>query len=278
VTGVELCSAMCRMFTRTMRELYPAVPPEAVRVTLLEAGEQLLATVREEHRRAAEQNLRELGVQVRCRARVREVRADAIELDGGENLPAALCAWTAGVRAATPLEGWPDWPVGRGARVPVIPSLEVPGHPDVWLIGDGAAHDLGEGRVTPMTAQVAVQMGQTAARNVRRSIGEHGAGRAGRPFRWKDRGMFVGLGPRSTFATVLGVPVSGRLVWLAWALVYMVKMVSLRRQLEIAFDFLKGTLARHDTSLTLPTGAFGPIFPEDTASSEAPSRTEVRAE
>jgi len=116
--------------------------------------------------------------------------------------------------------------------------------PGVGAVGDAADVTDTEGKPVPMVAQGAIQGGQVAAQNL---LSELGTGKPG-SLRYKDLGYFVGLGKTSTVASVMGIPIAGWMAWYAWALVYLMKMVGIRKQMEVAIDIVKGLVADHDTS------------------------------
>lgn len=241
ITGVEVCAQMMDLFRTTMARLYPAVPQSLVSVYLVEGGGRLLPGIREEHATLAERHLRRLGVNVFMNRKVAAVAEETVTLDDGAVIPAHTLIWTTGVRGQLFEKPLP-WTLGRGGRLKVGPDGRVA--PGVWAVGDAADVTDTEGKPVPMVAQGAIQGGQVVAQNL---LSELGTGKPG-ALRYKDLGYFVGLGKTSTVANVMGIPIAGWMAWYAWALVYLMKMVGIRKQMEVAIDIIKGLVADHDTS------------------------------
>lgn len=241
ITGVEVCSTMLQMFRTTMRRLYPDVPQSLVSVHLVEAGERLLGQLRPAHSEVAEQHLRALGVNLVLNRKVTAVEPGRIVLDDGGVIPAHTLLWTTGIRGQVVQSPWP-WTMGRGGRLKVGPDCRVNDH--VYAIGDMADCVDVAGLPIPQVAQGAIQMGQVTAANILAGLG---VGKA-REITYKDLGYLVGLGPHSTVANFLGIPVSGTIAFYLWAFAYLTKMVGIRKQLEVAADMIKGMVVDHDTS------------------------------
>lgn len=241
ITGVEVCSTIVSMCRTTMARLYPGVPQSLVSVHLAEAGDRLLGQLRPEHSMVAERHLRQLGVNIVLNRKVTAVDETRVHLDDGSVIPAHTLIWTTGIRGQTLEQPWP-WPTGRGGRLPVDRGGRVNDH--VYAIGDVA--DCVDSRDLPLpaVAQGAMQAGRVVAANILAGLGQG----APREIRYQDLGYLVGLGPHSTVATFLGIPVSGTLAFYLWAFAYLTKMVGLRKQLEVAADMIKGLVVDHDTS------------------------------
>ena len=241
ITGVEVCSELLHMFRTTMARLYTHVPQSLVSVHLIEAGQRLLPPgIKDVHSQKAELHLRSLGVNIVLNRRVVRVEQDRIGLDDGAVIPAHTLVWTTGIRGQTTELPWP-WPLGRGGKLKVDSSSRVSER--VYAIGDIADCTDENGQPVPAVAQGAMQMGRVAAANI---LSELGLGKP-RQVRYLDVGYIVGLGKHSTVAKIFGIPIAGWLAWYIWALAYLIKMVGMRRQFEVAMDFLKGLFVEHDT-------------------------------
>lgn len=242
ITGVEVCSELLHMFRTTMAKLYRNIPQSLVSVQLVEAGTRLLPPgIREVHSQVAEKHLRGLGVNIVLNRKVVGVEQSRILLDDGAVIPAHTLIWTTGIRGMACEQPWP-WPLGRGGKLKVDSGTRVSER--VFAIGDIADCQDETGRPVPAVAQGAMQMGRVAAANILSDLG------LGPPstVRYVDIGYIVGLGKHSTVANVMGIPLAGWLGWYFWALAYLIKMVGIRRQFEVAMDFLKGLFVDHDTS------------------------------
>lgn len=241
ITGVEVCASLLEMFRTTMARLYPAVPQSLVSVHLVEGGERLLGGVHPRHSDVAEKHLRTVGVNIVLNRRVTAVDEQKVTLDDATVIPAHTLIWTTGVRGTALETPWP-WALGRSGRLKVDASCTVTER--VWAIGDAADCADINGTPIPMVAQGAMQMGQVAGANLKAALGE------GTPktMKYVDFGYMIGLGRHSTVASLMGIPVSGWIAWYLWAAIYMVKMVGLRKQLEVAADLMKQMFVDHDTS------------------------------
>ncbi len=235
-TGVEFAGALAELLRGPVAADYPMVRAGDVRVVLLEATDRLLPGLPDRLGAYALARLRGMGIDVRLGAPVSEVTAEAVRVRGGEPLAAETVVWTAGVRGAPAAGRW-GLPVGRGGRVPVLPTLQVPGHPDVYVAGDLAYLEEG-GRPLPMIAPVAIQQARCAARNIRRQL----AGKAAVPFRYQDPGMLATIGRGAAVAHVWGKQMTGFPAWVLWLGVHLVNLIGFRNRLLVlvnwAWDYL----------------------------------------
>src|SRR5213596_2849193 len=180
-TGVEMAGALSELIRLVLVKDYPRLNIKDVRILLLEATDKLLAAMPERLREAAGKTLWRKYVEVRFGASVADYDGDRIRLKSGEVIPAQTVIWAAGVRASS-LNGTLGVPMGRQGRIPVEPTLQVTGHPEVFIIGDAAYREQ-DGAPLPMVAPVAIQMGQAVARNIARQV----QGKALEPFRYRDQ-------------------------------------------------------------------------------------------
>ena len=237
-TGVELAGAMAELRRHVLPRDYPELDLSQARVLLLEATGALLPGLPDRLRRKALEQLRALGVDVRLEAPVRDVDGEAVVLASGERIEAANVVWVAGVRAGA-LAGRMGVELARGGRVPVTPELQLPGHPNVYVIGDLAYLEAPDGTPYPMVAPVAIQQAQTAAENIVRAL----RGEAPRAFRYRDRGTMATIGRRMAVAHVFGLQFSGFIAWMLWLVVHLLQIVSLRNRalvlLNWAWNYLR---------------------------------------
>jgi NADH dehydrogenase len=235
-TGVEMAGALSELVRHVLKKDYPNLDLGEVRVVLLEAAGSVLGTFVPSLRAAAERSLEKKGVEVRLNARVAEVSKDSIKLADGEEIPAATVVWTAGVRASD-VGGLLGVKLGRQARVDVDPTLQVPGHPVVFVIGDlaGAVVD---GQLLPMLIPVAMQ----EARRVAATIGDMARNGGATAFVYKDPGTMATIGRNSAVAELGRVRLSGFLGWVMWLTVHLVNVVSFRSRILVltnwAWDYL----------------------------------------
>ncbi|MBV9434653.1 MAG: NAD(P)/FAD-dependent oxidoreductase, partial [Acidobacteria bacterium] len=180
-TGVELAGAIAEIAMHVLSTDFRAIDPRRARVILLEGGPRVLPTYTEDLSASAQKQLEKLGVEVRTNTRVTNVEPGVVYV-GEQRIDAAVTLWAAGVKAS-PLGAALGVPTDRTGRVIVDDRLGVPGHPEVFVIGD-LAHFEQDGAAVPGVAPVAIQMGQYAAKEIVRRA----SGQAGKPFRYWDKG------------------------------------------------------------------------------------------
>ena len=226
-TGVELAGALAEIARHALARDFRSIDPAAARIILVEAGPTLLPTFPPRLREAARQTLEGLGVEVRQGQAVTEVGPWGATL-AGERIEAASVVWAAGV-AASPLGRVTQAPLDRMGRVLVAPDLTIPGHPEVFAIGDMAAFLHQTGKPLPGVAQVAIQEGRHAARQIARSL--HGL--PWEPFRYRDLGNMATVGRGSAIADLGRVQLAGLLGWLAWLFLHLVYLIGFRNRVVV---------------------------------------------
>jgi NADH dehydrogenase len=251
VTGVEVAAELIEMARETLLPRYPSITPSQISVTVLEGADRLVPAARPAHSEYVRRHLEHRGVRVELEARVARVEPRRVHLADGRAFDAFTLLWTAGVR---PPDVVLDLPLrhARDGRVVVDRRL----HPlagdgsvrqDVYVIGDCAASERADGTLQPRLSQTAIAMGAfVGTALVRRAMG-----REEPEFSFHDKGYIISLGKHSSVLELFGVPLSGRLAWLAWAGAYLVKMVGLRKQIEVGLDHLTHLVFSHDTSQIL---------------------------
>jgi NADH dehydrogenase len=230
-TGVELAGALAEIARYTLASDFRAIDPARARIVLLEADDRLLQAFPQPLSRRAEEALRRLGVQVRTGARVTDISPDAVWV-GAEPIATRTVLWAAGV-AVSGLVRSLGVDLDRAGRVRVAPDLSVPGHPEVFAIGDLSALEDERGRPLPGLAPVAMQQGRAAADNVRRRL----LGGATQPFRYRDRGMMATIGRARAVASIGGVSLSGPAAWLAWLLVHIAYLIGFKNRLIVLIEW-----------------------------------------
>ncbi|MFN8559523.1 MAG: NAD(P)/FAD-dependent oxidoreductase [Dehalococcoidia bacterium] len=231
-TGVELAGALSELVRRVLPHDFPGVDFGEARIILLEAMDTILSTFRHRLQRAALRDLRAKGIEVRFGARVADVTSETVVLDGGGRIDAGTLVWAAGVRAGD-LSAAVAAARGRGGRLMVDRFLRVPGHPEVFAIGDIAAFEQ-DGQTLAMLAPVAVQQGEHVAATVRRTL----AGLPPRRFRYRDKGTMATIGRNSAVAQLGPVSLTGFLAWLAWVLLHLMQIVGFRNRLLVFINWL----------------------------------------
>ncbi len=239
-TGVELISELGDFLFRYVDKRYRGISTDEIRLLLLEATDEILRTVGPKLADHARDRLHIRGIEVRTGAKVTRCSADAIEINGSEVISSATIVWTAGVRANALVEALPG-AHNRAGRALVNESLQVEGHPEIFVVGDGAA----TASAAPMVAPVAIAQGDLVARNIPHFL----RGEALEAYAYKDQGMLVSLGLNYAVVKVGGLQFSGYFAWLFWNAVHLYKLVGLKKQLQVATDWLLGTIFPRDASI-----------------------------
>ena len=226
-TGVELAGALSEIARHSLALDFRHFDPRSARVILLEAGPAVLATFPEPLREAARRELIRIGVDVRTGTAVTHIEEGRVEA-GGESIRAETILWAAGV-AASPLGRSLGVPVDRSGRVLVNPDLTIPGHPETFVIGDLASQKVVDGNPLPGVAQVALQMGVHASRNIVRAIAREPM----KPFKYHNLGDMATIGRAAAVANLPYARLKGFIGWVAWLLVHLLKLIGFRNRLVV---------------------------------------------
>ena len=240
-TGVELAAELHDLLDDDLRRVYPGIAP-LVRISIFEAGKEILGSFDAALRRHAAEHFRRQGIELRLGAAVERVTADGLVLSGGEAVGAGLIVWSTGT-APGPLVRSLPFPKDRSGRLVVDDRLRVPGTDGVYALGDAAQLD---GKPLPQTAQVAMQQGKYLGR----ALAESAAGKAPRPFRFVNLGMLAYIGEGDALAEIpsAGVKAHGLLTVLFWRSAYLTRLVSLKNKVLVLFDWTKALLFGRDLS------------------------------
>jgi NADH dehydrogenase len=213
-TGVEMASAIAVMAHTTLRKDFRRIDPKSAHIVLAEMGSRPLATFSEELSESARRRLVWLGIDMRLRQAVQTIDDDGVVI-GDERIRAKTVVWTAGV-AASPAGKWLDCEMDRTGRVRIQRDLTIPGHPEIFVIGDTASLDQDD-RPLPGVAQVAMQQGKYVAKSIHRKITGH---TQLPPFRYFDKGNLAVVGKNFAILQSAGVQLSGFVAWLGWAFIH----------------------------------------------------------
>lgn len=235
-TGVELAGALGEITRFTLTEDFRNIDPSVTRVILIEAGPRLLPSFPEVLGRRAARDLEKLGVQIWTQCRVTNVNAGGVQI-GGEFLEAKTVIWAAGVKPSS-LNPQLGAPMDRAGRVFVEKDLSLPGHPNVFVIGDQAAFKVGENTFLPGLAPIAMQQGRWAARQISNYV----AGRPREDFHYRDKGQMATIGRKSAVAIVGRMRFSGFFAWWMWLLIHIYYLIGFKNRFfviwEWAFSYL----------------------------------------
>ncbi len=251
-TGVELAGALADIARLILRTDFRSIDPASARVALIEAGPRILPAFAPALSEEAARELAELGVEVITGTAATSIDATGVSL-GERRLQARNVLWAAGV-AASPIAGSLGIPLDRAGRVPVAPDLTLPGHPEVFVIGDLAALRQ-NGKPVPGVAPAAKQMGRHAARNILRAV----RGLPHAPFRYRDAGSLATIGRAAAVAEFGRLKLSGFIAWLAWLLVHIYFLIGFRNRLLVMLQWAWLYL-RHDSGARLITGEVASVL------------------
>lgn len=230
-TGVEMAGALAELMQVILRRDMPALVADTPRVILLEATDHILSTFREHLQREAMAELRRKAVDVRLGAAVASMQSDRVVLADGSIVPTHTVVWAAGVRAAG-LARAVATEAGAGGRLRVDAYLRLPGHPEVYAIGDIAAVTQG-GVVLPMLAPVAMQAGSHVADAIRRTL----AGRPPAPFRYRSHGTMATIGRSAAVAQIGPLGIAGFAAWVAWLALHLIWLIGFRNRLAVLINW-----------------------------------------
>lgn len=229
-TGVELAGMLPLIARRTLPPEFKNVDPATSRVLLFEGGPRLLANFHAELGERARQDLTELGVEVRTGAIVSKLERGAVWV-GSEPIAAGTVFWAAG-NEASPLGQSLGAPQDKAGRVKVLPDLSIPGHPEVFVVGD-QAEMVSRGKPVPGVAQGAMQSGPWAARNIVRLI----AGRSTAPFNYLNKGDAATIGRYRAVFQFPGFNLSGKPAWWFWLLLHIMYLAGFRNRAIVLIEW-----------------------------------------
>jgi len=230
-TGVELAGTLAEISRQVLANEFRTIDPKKTRILLLEGGPRILPAYPSDLSRSAEEQLRQLGVEVQTSAMVTLIEAGAVHV-GGTRLPAAVILWAAGV-AASPLGKMLGAPVDRAGRVLVNPDLSIPGNPNVFVIGDLAALKDEHGHWLPGLSPVAIQEGKATAHNIGREL----QGEPRKNFHYWNKGTLATIGRAAAVADFGRIHISGFLAWLAWLFVHIFFLIGFRNRLIVMIQW-----------------------------------------
>ena len=269
-TGVELAGAFAELARTVLTHDFRRIDPSKAKIILIEAGPCVLSHLPRDLTASAERQLLSLGVQVRTSAPVAAIRAGEVHLASGEILYAENIIWAAGV-SAVPLTKQLGVELDRAGRVKVRPDLSLPGHSNVFVIGDMALVPDKDGKPVPGVSPAAMQMARHVSGIIRRELDPGGA-HAPRPvFSYWNKGTMATIGRSAAVAWIGRFHFSGLIAWLAWLLIHLIFLVGFRNKLAVVFQWAYSYIT-YKRSARLITA-----MPERRPSSEKQERKEVES-
>jgi NADH dehydrogenase len=241
-TGVELISELQDFLFHYIAPNYRGLPRTDIQLILLEAAPDILRGIHPRLAAHAKKRLRVEGIQVRANARVTRCFEDGVEINGEEILHAASIVWTSGVRAHPLVESLPG-PHDRIGRAVVNAHLQLEGHPEIFIVGDSSAALTAP--EAPRIAPVALDQGRIAASNIVRRA----RGLPLESYEFEPTGMLVSLGMNYAVVSVGGFQFHGYLAWLFWNAVHLYKLVGFKKQVQVALDWMLGTVFPRDAAI-----------------------------
>jgi len=231
-TGVETAGALAELISHVMRKEYPTLDIRDSRVILLEATDALIASYPDELRKATHRLLSRKNVEVMFNAKLVEYNGQRVTLADGEEIRSNTLIWTAGVKAAGITSQLGVQVAGSG-RVRSEATLQLAEHPEVYVVGDAAYHEDGNGQPLPMLSTVAIQQGDVAAKNIQRSI----KGLNQKPFHYKDPGLLATIGRNAAVARIWGLSFSGFVAWAIWVVLHIYRIIGFRNRLVVMINW-----------------------------------------
>jgi len=230
-TGVELAGTLAEITHHVLAHEFLHVDPAKAKILLLEGGPRVLPAYTDDLSRSAEQQLRKLGVEVRTSTMVTGIEPGAVML-GQTRVSATVILWAAGV-AASPLGRLLGIPTDRAGRVLVNPDLSIPGHPEVFVIGDLAALKDEKGKWLPGLAPVAIQEGRATAHNIARAI----ESKPLHNFHYFDKGSIATIGRAAAVAEFGKLHISGFIAWISWLFVHIFFLIGFRNRILVMIQW-----------------------------------------
>lgn len=236
-TGVELAGAFAELSRQVLRREFRRIDPGQARVVLIQAGPRLLPQMPESLSASALRQLERFGVEVRLNAKVAHVRKGEVELGDGQVLAAENIIWAAGI-VANPLAAQLGATCDSAGRVKVLPDLSLPGHPEVFVIGDLAAVADRDGKPVPGVSPAAMQMAGHVARLVQNELDAPEPTPAPRrAFRYRDKGTMATIGRSAAVAKIGRLELTGFPAWLAWLFVHLLFLIGFDNKLTVLIQW-----------------------------------------
>lgn len=231
-TGVETAGALAELINHVMKKDYPRLNMNEARVVLLEASSSLLGSYPKELQKSSFELLRKKKVDIRLNTRMESYNGQHIKLSGGGTLATHTLIWTAGIKTAEIVDTLNVEKASAG-RIRIEPSLQLPGHPETFVIGDAAFLNDEHGAPLPMISTVAIQQGVTAAKNILRLINKEQPAE----FHYKDPGLLATVGRNAAVAKIFGISFSGFIAWVIWVFLHIYRIIGFRNRLIVMFNW-----------------------------------------
>lgn len=231
-TGVETAGALAELIIHVMTKDYPHMDLNDVRVLLIEAAPSVMMTYPDELRNATRKLLRKKNVEIMENTRLVDYDGHRVTLADGSYIDAQTLIWTAGVRSAEITDRLGIQQAAAG-RIRVEPTLQLPGHPEVFVVGDAAYVENGGGHPLPMLATVAQQQARATVHNLQRIL----KGQKPEPFHYKDPGLLATIGRNAAVARIWGLSFSGFIAWMIWVVLHIYRLIGFRNRILVLINW-----------------------------------------
>jgi NADH dehydrogenase len=260
-TGVELAGAVAELRRFALKRDFRRIDPGEATVMLLEGGPRLLPSYPPSLSNKAKQDLRRLGVEVRTETLVTDIRPNSV-VAGGWTIPTQTVLWAAG-NCASPILKSLNTPLDHIGRAIVEPDCTIPGHPEVFVLGDAALFNHQEGGPLPGISPVAIQMGEYSAATIQADL----AGEPRRAFHYWDKGQLAVIGRGRALADIWKLHFGGLLAWLIWIFVHIFFLIGFRNRILVMIQWawsyitygVGARLITSETPCAPPTPALPPV-------------------
>jgi NADH dehydrogenase len=252
-TGVEMAGALAEIARETLQNAFHSINPSDARIVLVQSGERILPTYPPDLSAKAAAALAKLGVEVRAGLRVTDVQERGVTVsshEGVEFIPARTLLWTAGVQASPlgkALAEATGAAVDRGGRVIVEPDLSLPGHPNIFVIGDLARAAGKDGEPLPGVAQVAIQQGRYVGELIERRL----VNKTVSPFAYYDRGNLATIGRGMAVADLGRVRLTGWVAWQIWLFIHLMYLTDVQNRVLVFIQWLWNFVTRGRSALLI---------------------------
>jgi len=231
-TGVETAGALAELITHVMKKDYPRLNLGDARVMLLEASANLISAYPDELRKATAKLLKKKNVDVRLNTKLEDYNGQRIHLADGSHIETQTVIWTAGVKATEIADGL-SVDKASGGRIRIEPTLQLPQHPEAFVIGDASFLLDENGSPLPMISTVAIQQGVCTAKSILKLMNE-------KPleyFHYKDPGLLATIGRNAAVARIFGISFSGFIAWVIWVFLHIYRIIGFRNRIIVLFNW-----------------------------------------
>lgn len=239
-TGVELAGALAELARKTLKNDFRTINPTETKIFLLEASDRVLSSYSPDLSAKAAASLSRLGVMIHTNTRVTDIQPHTVTMQRGEgpveHMQAGTVLWAAGMKASPlgqVLTNQAGAQLDRAGRIMVAPDLTVPGHPDIFVIGDLANFSHQTGQPLPGVAPVARQQGRYAAKLIQQRL----KGNTLPPFRYKDKGALAVIGRNAAVADLGALKFGGFLAWLIWVFIHIFYLIEFDNRIMVIFQW-----------------------------------------